>query len=169
MKKFVLITLGALAAAMPAQSQVSPIRIAVEQNSKTEAKPKAQWDKTQVRSLKITLTNNSAEPADGLVVKYWFMGREMTGSEVKVLKEGERKASLAARGKEVVDSESVSASYVEAHTEISKGGSYGAAKKVPASGQKIMGYAVKVLQGDKVLAETYSEPSYREKLAPPKK
>jgi hypothetical protein len=158
-----------LAIALPLRAAVSPIHMAVEQSTKTEMKPKALWDKTQVRSLTIRLTNNSAESFDGLVVKYWFFGRDVTGQEVKVLNHGERKSSLTPRGKDFVESETVSSSYVEAHSEISGAGSRGrgggAAKRVPASGQKILGYAVQVLQGGKVLAETYNEPSYKQRLA----
>lgn len=169
MKQSFFLLFAVLAVALPLRAAVSPIHMDVEQTSKTEMKPKALWDKTQVRSLTIRLTNNSVESFDGLVVKYWFFGRDVTGHEVKVLNQGERKSSLTPRGKDFVESETVSSSYVEAHSEISggksKGKGGGAAKRVPASGQKIMGYAVQVLQGGNVLAETYSEPSYKQRLA----
>ena len=134
-------------------AQVSPIRIAVEQASKTETKDKTGRDKTQIRSLKITLNNNSAEAFDGLAVKYWFLGREAKEPTVKVLAEGERKSSLIPRGKDLVESESVSKRYTEER--VDRG------KKVPASGEKISGYAVRVMKDGKVLAEYYSEPSYK--------
>jgi hypothetical protein len=143
-------------------AQVSPIRISVEQSSKTELKDKKNaHDKTQIRSLKIQLDNNSAQAFDSLVVKYWFIGRPMDERANKVLAEGERKSSLTPRGRELVDSEVVSKKLVEAHTQAAKGKG-GKPTKVPASGEKIMGYAVRVMEGDKVLSEYFSEPSYKE-------
>jgi len=147
-------------------AQVSPIRMTIDQVSKAEPKPKTDpkakpsSEKTQTRTLNIRLDNNSAESFDGLQVQYWFFGRDMKSRDVTVIKTGERKSTLAPRGKEVVESESVTSSYVEEHYE-KKG--RGKPTKVPASGAKIMGYGVKVTKDGKVLAEYYSEPSYKER------
>ncbi|MEO6740728.1 MAG: hypothetical protein ABIP20_10775 [Chthoniobacteraceae bacterium] len=157
--------LAALSAAiLSAHAEVAPIRITVEPVRKTEVKkadPKnkaaASHDKTQVMSLKIQLDNNSAQALDGLMVKYWFIGHAVGEHTAKALVEGERKSSLTARGREMVDSEVVSKHYVEEHTEVVNK----KATKVPASGEKIIGYAVRVLQGDKVLGEYYSDLAYK--------
>ena len=145
----------------------------VEQTSKTDSKGKASakgapgGEKVQSRALTIKLLNNSGESFENLVVKYWFFGHDMKAHDATVLKNGERKASIGPRGRETVESEAVSSTYVEAHTEAAKGkgGKGGKATKVPASGEKIVGYAVQVLNGDKILAETYSEASYKQKLS----
>jgi hypothetical protein len=154
------------ATALSLHAQISPIRMTVEQVSKSEVKGKTGAEKTQVRSLNINLVNNSNESFDGLEVKYWFFGRDMKSREVKVINAGERKSSLTPRAKELVESESVSSSYVEEHYEVAKGkgGKGGKPTKVPASGAKIMGYAVRVMKDGKVLAEYYSEPSYKERV-----
>ena len=161
----------ALLSATAISAEVSPIRMSIEQISKTATDPKDKTghDKTQTRSLKIQLDNNSAESFDGLAVKYWFLGRAMTEHAVKILSEGERKSSLAPRGKDVIESEVLSKHYVEAHAAAAaKGGKPGgAAAKVPASGDKIMGYAVRVMKDGKVLAESYSEPSYKDLVGKP--
>ena len=173
----VVALLAFLAASLHAA--VSPISIAVEQNSKTKqpqakaGKP-AQGAKTHVRSLTVRLSNNSAESFGSLVVKYWFLGHDMKDHDIKVLKQGERKSALDPRGRDTVASEEVSSSYTEAHTEVakgkggsgkSKGGKSGVSmKKVAASGQKITGYAVQVVNGGTVEAEYYSEPSFKEKV-----
>lgn len=156
------------AAILAARVEAGPITIKVEQNSKTDMKVekgKPAGDKTQVRSLKIQLDNNSNEALDALSVKYWFIGRAMLGHDNKVLVEGERKSTLPPRGREVVESEEVSKKFVEAHTEM-KGKTM---TKVPASGDKILGYAVRVLKDGKVLAEYYSEPSYKDLVSPSEK
>jgi hypothetical protein len=152
-----------VATAMSLHAEISPIRIQVEHLSKSEAKGKTRSEKTQVRSLRIRLDNGSNESFDGLVVKYWFFGRDVKARETKLITAGERKSSLAPRGKDIVESEPVSSSYVEEHYEVakSKGGRGGKPTKVPASGEKITGYAVRVMNGDKVVAEYYSEPSYK--------
>lgn len=145
-------------------AEVSPINMTIEQANKTSADPKDKTghDKTQTRSLKITLNNNSPQAFDGLAVKYWFLGHAMTEHETKVLSEGERKSSLTPRGKDVIESEVVSKHYVEAHSAAAKGGKGGAAAKIPASGDKILGYAVRVMKDGKVLAAYYGEPSYKD-------
>jgi hypothetical protein len=147
------------ATALFVRAEVSPVRMTVELISKSETKDKKKiHDKTQIRSLKVQLDNNSAQAFDGLVVKYWFLGHAAADHANKVLAEGERKSSLTPRGREIVESEVVSKSFVEAHSEA-KGKT---STKVPASGEKITGYAVRVLKEGKVLAETYSEPSFKD-------
>ena len=146
-----------LPATLSVRAEVSPVRITVEQISKTESKDKTGHDKTQVRSLKIQLDNNSTQALDGLVVKYWFIGHPVSEHAAKPIAEGERKSSLTPRGKDVVESETVSKHFVEAHVE--KKGK--ATVKVPASGEKIVGYAVRVMKDNKAIAEYYSDPAYK--------
>ncbi|MEO6787420.1 MAG: hypothetical protein ABI318_14915 [Chthoniobacteraceae bacterium] len=160
--KLPTLLLAILFAVVSARAEVSPIRMTVELSNKSTTKPKEIHDKTQTRSLKITLDNNSTQAFDGLAVKYWFVGHTEGTHGEKVLKEGERKSSLAPRGKDVVESEVASSHFIEEHYPPSKGGKGGAAKKIPASGDKMTAYAVRVMQGDKVLAEYYSEPSVKD-------
>lgn len=160
---------------------VSPVHMDIEQRSSTKpagAKSGAavtvtkrgqssQGEKTQRRSLAIKLSNHSSELVDGLVVKYFFLGHDMKDHKIKVLKAGERKSSLAPRGSDTVESEDIANDYTEAHGEVSKGkgkgkGGKSGVKKIPASGQKITGYAVRVMHGTTVEAESYSEPSYKQ-------
>ena len=156
---------------------IGPVRMEIEQHSATKL-PKATpgrppvGEKTQHRSLTIKLSNRSDVAIGSLVVKYFFLGHDMKDHNITVLRQGERKSSLAARGKETVESEEVTSAYTDAHTEAAKGKGKGTAtgkgrattKKVQASGKKITGYAVLVLNGAKVEAEYYSEPSYKEKV-----
>jgi hypothetical protein len=144
------------------RAETSPIHMAIEQANKTEVKDKKKpHDKVQVRSLKIQLDNNSAQAFDGLVVKYWFFGHGVTEHALRVLVTGERKSSITPRGKDVVESEVVSKSFAEESYDAK------AKKKTPASGEKISGYAVRVMQGEKILAEAYSEPSFKDLLDKP--
>lgn len=146
-----------------AHAEVSPIRITVEQIAKTETKDKQGHDKTQIRSLKIQLDNNSAQAFDALTVKYWFLGHAVDEHGMKAIAEGERKSAITPRGKDIVESEVVSKHFVEAHVE-KKGKS---TTKVPASGEKILGYAVRVLNDGKVVSEYYSDPSCKAAIDSP--
>jgi hypothetical protein len=157
---FLLFTLASIIA-LPVRAEISPVRMTVELATKTSAAPKDPHDKTQTRSLKISLFNNSAEAFDGLVVKYWFVGHAEGSHDTKVLKEGERKSTLTPRGKDVIDSEAASAHFVEEHYQVAKGGKGGKPTKVPASGEKMTGHAVRVMKDTKILAEYYSEPSVK--------
>jgi len=170
------------ATAFAAHAGLSPIHMAVELANKSGAtgagkrQPSGQPSagKTQAQSLKIRLENSSTKDSfDNLVVKYWFFGRSMTERGVKVLVEGERKVSLAARAKELVESEVVTKSYTEAHNNLvmggnpvrggGQGGGQGAVQsvKVPASGEKIMGHAVRLMNDGKVVAEHFSDVTYK--------
>ena len=169
------------ATAFAAHAALSPIHMAVELVNKSGAtgagkrQPSGQPSagKTQAQSLKIRLENSSTKDSfDNLVVKYWFFGRSMTERGVKVLVEGERKVSLAARAKELVESEVVTKSYTEAHNNLvmggnpvrgGQGGGQGAVQsvKVPASGEKIMGHAVRLMNDGKVVAEHFSDVTYK--------
>ncbi len=158
--------------AFAAHAEMSPIQMRVEPVIKSEAtgggKGHPSTGKTQTQSLKIQLDNSSTkESFDGLVVKYWFFGHSMTDHGIKVVAAGERKASLAPRAKELVESEVVTKQSTEAHTTAatkakgSAGAKGSAAKKVPASGEKITGHAVRLMKDGKVITEYYSDSSLK--------
>lgn len=152
-------------------AQTSPIRMDVQQRQKTDSKGKSRESKTQVRSLEVSLQNLSRVDCDNLVVKYWFFAKGIKDGDTEVFKNGERKTSVAAGKKEVVESEEVRSSYTEDHVQIekSKGGKGGKnstpkAKKVEGSGDRIVGYGVRVMDGEKVLAEVFSPQGLKEKV-----
>jgi hypothetical protein len=139
---------------LAASSAVSPVSVRVEQISKTET---GKNDRTQHRSLKIILNNGSTEEKPNLVVKYWIFGKAVTGGDVVVLDKGERPGSVKAHASAIVETSAVTAHSVEAHTEKKK--------KVEASGEKIVGYAVQVFDGETMLGEAYEPLSLKEQIA----
>lgn len=185
--------LALLVLALPAEAAVTPIRMIVEQSSKTVAtKTTSSKGKTntaaspsaggtQVRSLLIKLENHSKDTFDNLIVKYWFFGRDAKSHDVKPVQAGQRKSFLGPNSRETVDSETVSIQYTPEHSEMAKGnsgkgksgkgrkGRGTTSRKVPASGTKLTGYAVQVFHGGSIVAEDYSEDSYKAKVgtAPP--
>jgi hypothetical protein len=171
-----LLFLGFLALHAPAAiAPISRVNISVEQHSSSKL-PKATpghppvSNIAQHRSLTIRLTNMTGDAIDGIVVKYFFIGHDVKDHKLKVLQHGERKATLAPRKTEAVESEEAVNTYTEAHSELSKskGGSKGKSKggakatKVPASGQKVVGYAVQVFVGSKLETEEYSSSGYKQ-------
>ncbi len=170
MKLFLFSIMMSLVTGVSAWAEASPIRMDVQQRQKTDSKGKSHESKTQMRSLEISLQNLSRLNCDNLVVKYWFFAKGIKDGDTDIFKHGERKTSVAAGKKEVVESESVSSSYTEDHVEVEKGKSKGGknatpkVKKVEGSGDRIVGYGVRVMDGEKVLAEVFSPQGLKEKV-----
>jgi hypothetical protein len=157
---FLPLTVAALAFCAPAiHAEVSPISMRIEQVS--GSKPE-KYSTTQKRSLKVHLTNGSGQDQTGLKVKYYYFAKDVKDKDITVKDKGEKTADVKARSTEVVEVPSITATFVEAHTEGGKGGKGG--KKVEASGDKIVGYGAQVYSGDKMLTEYFSEPSLKTKL-----
>lgn len=173
MKQFFLALFFVVSAALTSFAQISPIRMDVLQKQKTESKGAGKASKTQIRSLEISLQNLSRQEHPNLQVHYWFFAKGIKDGDIDVFKKGERKASLAAGEKQVIESEQVNSSYTEDHFAMEKGkgkggggksGSSSRAKKVEGSGDRIVGYGVRVMDGDKVLTEFFSPQGLKEKL-----
>lgn len=131
---------------------MSPFRLRVEQTTKSD---NDKFSKKQQRSLKIFVSNSSKEQAE-LLAKYVFFGRELKGSDVVKIDEGEKAVSVAPLATAMVESGIASTSYQEQH---STGGGNRAGKKVEATGHKFLGFGVQLYQGDKMVAEYYDPPS----------
>ncbi len=162
MKTILAATLFSLALLNASASSIS---VTVEQRAEVENKGKTNDTKNQSRVLAIAVTNLAREPKD-VTVKYWFVARSMTKGTESVLKSGSTTVHLDANSTTKVDSEEATSKYTEEHVELekSKGGGKGKskskAKKIPASGDRIVGYAVEVLEGNTVAATSFSNPSY---------
>ena len=183
MKRNLILMLLPLLLAAPVTAALSPIHINVEASNKAEhgkngsshstRRPGSAEQSTQIRSLTINLENNSSETFNDLAVKYWFFGHDAKAHDPKPVKSGEKKASIGAHGRQAVHTETVSMKYTPEHVEMEtrrpnvRGRGYATGssqKKVAASGTKLTGYAVQVLNGAAVVAESYSEDSYKTKL-----
>ncbi len=173
MKPFLLSVLVSLGFAASVTAQISPIRMEVQQRQKTDAKGKSNESKTQVRSLEIALQNLSRQDYPNLQVKYWFFAKGIKDGDTDVFKKGEKKASLAAGQKQMVESEHVNSSFTEDHFQVEKSKAKGnngksnpttKVKKVEGSGDRIVGYGVRLMDGDKVLAEVFSPQGLKDKV-----
>lgn len=165
MPKFrVLFVLLFVVFAPAAFAQVSPVSMRVEQVSKTETD---KYKHTQKRSLKILLTNASPQERAGLTVRYYFFGKGVGDNDIIVMDKGEKQASVGSNKTEVIETPAVTKTALEAHSEKGAGGKGG--KKVEASGEKLVGYGAQLYEGDKLLTEYFSGPSYKALLAPKQK
>ena len=139
-----------------ARAEVSPFRVRVEQANKNEI---AKLAKTQKRSLKIFVSNASKESAE-LRAKYVFFGRDAKGNDIVKIEEGEKPVSVKGLSTEMVESAVATSTFEEAHSANASKGKAG--PKVEASGTKMLGYGVQILQGEQVVAESYDPPSMKE-------
>lgn len=158
-----LASLFALLCATPLlhAAEISPVSVRVEQVTSVD---NAKFKKTQEKSLKIFLTNGTAQDLTGLTVRYYFFGHGVKDHESEVMEKGERPASIKARMTETVETPSVTATATEKHSVASrgKGGNNNKkGKQVAASGEKLTGYGVQVVSGGKVISDYFSEPSLR--------
>ncbi|MDQ3621973.1 MAG: hypothetical protein M3463_05720 [Verrucomicrobiota bacterium] len=141
--------LPVLALVLPAQAQVSPVTMRIEQVTKTD---NDKYTHKQSKSLKIFLNNGSSADKTGLLVRYYFFGKGVTDREIVVVDKGEKTADIKARKTEIIETPTVSKTWVEEHFQKKK--------KVEASGEKLVGYGAQVFEEERLLAQYYSEPSY---------
>lgn len=157
----------------------SPVRLTVQQNVKTKASGKGNSTTSQTRSLNITLNNISNVQMDNLSVKYTFFSRDMKGADLDILNEGQQTVSLTPVGKQAFTTPEVTSTYTTQHSEVKNSASnvrgpngqninVPSVTRVEASGRKIVGHAVRVFDGEKIVAEYYSEQGLQHKLITPK-
>ena len=165
-----LIFLAPLSLAIIARAEVNPFSVRVEQVTSTDAE---RFKKTQEKKLKIFVSNNSSAEAN-LTLKYYFFGHGAKDREIDTLEQGEKTASVKPHATEVVETPATKATLNEEHYETKKGkgggqqarsGGTRLGKKVEASGRKLIGYGVQVLNGSAVVAEYFSEPSLKAEVA----
>jgi hypothetical protein len=133
-----------------AAAQVSPIRLRVEQTSKSDT---IGYKSVQSRNLTILLANSSAQTAD-VKVKWAVLGRDLKSKEIVTIGQGELTASVAASATEKLQTPAVNAASEEARI-----GSKGKSDDI---GTRIIGQGVQVWQGEKVIAEAYEPASIKE-------
>jgi uncharacterized protein YcfL len=158
MNSTLLLTLSFLAitiAPVLRAAEISPVSLEVSQVS---ADKRTRTEESQEKSLKVQLTNSSAQDVS-VKVKYYFFAKDVKGKEVTILKDGEKPATVKPHSTETVQTETVTAKLTAKHMEGGKGGRGG--KEMPAAGQKIVGYGVQVRQDGKVLTDYFSEPSLK--------
>ena len=148
--------------------EVSPISVRVEQVAKSDHEKFAH---TQKKSLKVFLTNGSDRDYTALRVKYFFFARDLKDGELSLYEKGEQKTDVAAHATVVVETPAATARYTEEHTQGNPFGGKGRkgaggkkAKTIPARGQRVVGHAVQIFTGGKLIGEVYSEPSLKAKI-----
>lgn len=149
MSRLVFVALVCLGVLATASAQVSPIRLRVEQQSKSNT---ASYKSIQSRSLTVHLTNSAPQPAD-VIVKWAVLGRDIKSKDIVTVEQGEMKSSMKASGGEKLQTPVAQAAAEEARI-----GSKGKSDDI---GTKIIGHGVQVFQGDKLVAEFYEPASIK--------
>ena len=149
-KTFLKVSLFFLVIGSVAQAEVSSVGVRVDQVSKSLTEGAK---KTVKRSLAVRLVNNSTE-TQTVIVKYMLFGRDAATGDILVMDSGERSATVKSRATELIETTAATAVFNEAKPV--------AGKRVPASGTKFVGYGVRVMSGEKVVAEAYDPASLKE-------
>lgn len=128
-----------------------PVALRVEQQNVMPAIRLGPHGAAQVhhRGLNIHVFNHSHEVVN-LKVRYVIFGREMVHHDVVTISEGEIPVMIKPITGEDVKVAPVSATEIPARA------------KAKASGASIIGHGVQVLNGGKIVAETYEPPSMKE-------
>ncbi len=142
-------------------ADASGILLRVEQHNTSDMNAKDRFSRTQKHSLKIYLTNSSANPAD-LKVKYTYYGRDLLSHDVVVIKAGEDQVAVKPQGEASDDAGSATSQSTDEH--FLAGAKGKAATKVPAVGDKFVGYSVQVYSGSALVAETYEPLSMKDEV-----
>ena len=148
----------------------SPVRMEVKVNGgDRDARIRGSTAVThdQTKELEITVSSVSKAPPSGLRLKWFMFGRDLKSNSVTVLRSGESKVELGTRGSQVIRSAKLETKSTPEHSVVSRGrgrgstggGSRSSVKKVAATGVKYLGYGVQVLNGGKVVGETFDPPS----------
>jgi hypothetical protein len=155
--------------------EVDPISVRVEQTSGNASN---RFKHSQSKALKVHISNGSTADASSLRVKYFYFGRSVKDAEARILKQGESKANVPSHATVTVATPEIESVYTEEHGQRVDGkGGRGAPsrnfsgqqkdvryKTVEATGTKLTGYGVQVFSGDRLVAETFSEPNLKSNL-----
>lgn len=123
----------------------------------------------QKEELEIIVSSVSKNLPAGLQLKWFMFGRDLKSNRVGVLRSGDAKVELGGRGPQVIRSAKIEAKSTPEHSVVSRGrgrgGSRGSVKKVEATGDKYIGYGVQVLNGGRVVAESFDPPSLKQNVS----
>ena len=144
----------------PAAHALDKVALDVQVRSEGGVASKGKTD-TDTRHLEIKVTNRTSENLSDLVVKWVIFARDLGSDATKQAGSGEVKSSLAPMRAEKIEGQSVTMTHTEGHAEKGKGGSQGnkskgGSKQVKASGERLSGWGVQVLQDGKLVGEAYS-------------
>ena len=135
-----------------------------------KADNKGSSTKTQSRILNIAISNYGDDTVPDVKVNWWIFGHDMKDHKPIILKEGESKVVVPAKGEVKVVSPEVKVTGTREHKVSSRKGSgrssRATAKMIPASGQEYYGHAVEVYSGNTLIDAYYSKPSFEKDLHP---
>ena len=107
----------------------------------------------QEKMLLIAVRNASKRFENELIVRYWFIGRDMKTMRPVLMDGGEASADLKPNATFNLTSDSVKGTVTR--KSISPG------KMAEATGVKVVGYVVQTIKGGRVIGEAFQEPSYK--------
>lgn len=124
----------------------------------------------QNKAIQVTVANLSKDAEQGIVVRYWIIGRDAKTSKLSLLDGGESQVNLKPNGSETITTEPVKTKFTPpsvfkqtAAKGAAKPGAAAApaAKPAEAEGTRISGFAIQVIKDGKVLGEHVMDQSHR--------
>lgn len=159
---FLIAVIGACMALLPAANASDSVRVEAKLSTDHDD-PKGEVDEVVKKKLTVTLTGAPALQAAVLTVVATFYADDLTADKLVVEKEVQSTATLE-RGRAVVDLPEVVYRYTPTHGKITGSGRRSKAKRIPASGNRYHGWAVQVLDGQRVLGQAFSNNSIQKLL-----
>jgi hypothetical protein len=153
-----LVFTGSLMAGTPNVS--IQVRVGTE-NQTTDRKA---VDETRARWLTVRVTNSSAENLEGLELQWTLYADDLKRGTDDVVEEksGTERFSVAASGRYTdVTTPKVQFTWTPQHSERTGSSRRASYKRVPESGRRYHGYAVKVIKDGAVIGELFSDPALR--------
>jgi hypothetical protein len=89
-------------------------------------------------------------------------GRDLEDRLITKIESGNFKVELSANGQQKFEAEEVATTSTAAYSEVTGGQDNPRVKKIAAKGVKYVGYSIVIKDGDKVVGELYSEPSFKQ-------
>ena len=139
---------------------VRSIPIQQKKDTEKDKKDEVKVDVEQ-RKLEASLKNTSNASMTGVEVFYYFIGKSVGSSEMKILTKDTKKQNLAPGALLVAESKLATATFTGAHLSKPKKDSKEKPERVKAVGDKFGGWAVQVFLGEEMIAESYSSPALK--------
>lgn len=148
----------------PLMAGTPNVSIQVHVGTENQTTDRKSADEIRARWLTVRVTNSSSENLEGLELQWTLYADDLKRGTDEVVEEksGTERFSVAASGRYTdVTTAKVPFKWTPQHSERSGSGRRSSYKRVPESGRRYHGYAVKVVKDGAVIGELFSDPALR--------
>ena len=138
-------------------AQVSPVTIQVEQMRRMGQAPRPWVISTNDMHMVITVKSIVGTALPNLTLRYWLAIRDLTTKQITLSVIDSSPLSLTPFGQQIVNTKEVESAYAMTHRD--------GMKTISDAGTKYYGYAIQVLQADKIIKEVYDPSQMKAEVA----